>query len=87
MKSIEEYEVNKLKNEDGYSCFHGFVQLPGHSSKTVLMLLLADSVNASQSMCFEAACFIHWPQIFVLRQDARRNTKAISIEIQSELGI
>ena len=21
-KSIEEYEVNKLKNEDGYSCFH-----------------------------------------------------------------
>ena len=34
-KSIEEYEVNKLKNEDGYSCFHAFVQLPGHSSKTV----------------------------------------------------
>ena len=26
-KSIEEYEVNKLKNEDGYSCFHAFVQL------------------------------------------------------------
>ena len=35
-KSIEEYEVNKLKNEDGYSCFYAFVQLPGHSSKTVL---------------------------------------------------
>ena len=34
-KSIEEYEVNKLKNEDGYSCFYAFVQLPGHSSKTV----------------------------------------------------
>ena len=34
-KSIEEYEVNKLKNEDGYSCFYVFVQLPGHSSKTV----------------------------------------------------
>ena len=31
---MEEYEVNKLKNEDGYSCFHAFVQLPGHSSKT-----------------------------------------------------
>ena len=31
-KSIE---VNKLKNEDGYSCFYAFVQLPGHSSKTV----------------------------------------------------
>ena len=26
-KSIEEYEVNKLKNEDGYSCFYAFVQL------------------------------------------------------------
>ena len=26
-KSIEEYEVNKLKNEDGYSCFHAFVQI------------------------------------------------------------
>ena len=26
-KSIEEYEVNKLKNEDGYSCFHAFFQL------------------------------------------------------------
>ena len=25
-KSIEEYEVNKLKNEDGYSCFYAFVQ-------------------------------------------------------------
>ena len=25
-KSIEEYEVNKLKSEDGYSCFHAFVQ-------------------------------------------------------------
>ena len=24
-KSIEEYEVNKLKNEDGYSCFYAFV--------------------------------------------------------------
>ena len=34
-KSIEEYEVNKLKNEDGYSCFYAFVQLPGHSSKTL----------------------------------------------------
>ena len=37
-KSIEEYEVNKLKNEDGYSCFYAFVQLPGHSSKTVSLL-------------------------------------------------
>ena len=27
-KSIEEYEVNKLKNGDGYSCFYAFVQLP-----------------------------------------------------------
>ena len=35
MKSIEEYEVNKLKNEDGYGCLYAFVQLPGHSSKTV----------------------------------------------------
>ena len=35
-KSIEEYEVNKLKNEDGYSCFYAFVQLPGHSSKTIV---------------------------------------------------
>ena len=26
-KSIEKYEVNKLKNEDGYSCFYAFVQL------------------------------------------------------------
>ena len=26
-KSIEEYEVNKLKNEDGYSCFYAFVQI------------------------------------------------------------
>ena len=26
MKSIEEHEVNKLKNEDGYSCFHAFVE-------------------------------------------------------------
>ena len=26
-KSIEEYEVNKLKNEDGCSCFYAFVQL------------------------------------------------------------
>ena len=34
-KSIEEYEENKLKNEDGYSCFYAFVQLPGHSSKTI----------------------------------------------------
>ena len=34
-KSIEEYEANKLKNEDGYSCFYAFVQLPGHSSKTI----------------------------------------------------
>ena len=34
-KSIEKYEVNKLKNEDGDSCFYAFVQLPGHSSKTV----------------------------------------------------
>ena len=25
-KSIEEYEGNKLKNEDGYSCFYAFVQ-------------------------------------------------------------
>ena len=25
-KSIEEYEVNKLKNEDGYSCFYAFVK-------------------------------------------------------------
>ena len=25
-KSIEKYEVNKLKNEDGYSCFYAFVQ-------------------------------------------------------------
>ena len=40
-KSIEEYEVNKLKNEDGYSCFYAFVQLPGHSSKTVLKPTLA----------------------------------------------
>ena len=39
-KSIEEYEVNKLKNEDGYSCFYAFVQLPGHSSKTVYYLFL-----------------------------------------------
>ena len=36
-KSIEEYEGNKLKNEDGYSCFYAFVQLPGHSSKTVFI--------------------------------------------------
>ena len=28
-------KVNKLKNEDGYSCFYAFVQLPGHSSKTI----------------------------------------------------
>ena len=27
-KSIEKYEVNKLKNEDGYSCFYAFVQKP-----------------------------------------------------------
>ena len=27
-KSIEEYEENKLKNEDSYSCFYAFVQLP-----------------------------------------------------------
>ena len=40
-KSIEEYEVNKFKNEDGYSCFYAFVQLPGHSSKTVRIHLLA----------------------------------------------
>ena len=39
-KSIEEYEVNKLKNEDGYSCFYAFVQLPGHSSKTVFAISL-----------------------------------------------
>ena len=39
-KLIEEYEVNKLKNEDGYSCFHAFVQLPGHSSKTVILFYL-----------------------------------------------
>ena len=37
-KSIEKYEVNKLKNEDGYSCFYAFVQLPGHSSKTAFRL-------------------------------------------------
>ena len=39
-KSIEEYEVNKLKNEDGYSCFYAFVQLPGHSSKTVQVMFI-----------------------------------------------
>ena len=38
-KSIEEYEVNKLKNEDGYSCFYALVQLPGHSSKTVQLMV------------------------------------------------
>ena len=43
LKSIEEYEVNKLKNEDGYSCFHAFVQLPGHSSKTVILLHLTSA--------------------------------------------
>ena len=42
------------------------------------MLLLADSVNEPEYV-FKAAyaCFIHWSQIFVLSQDARRNTKAI----------
>ena len=33
-KSIEEYEVNKLKNEDGYSCFYAFVQNPRSCSCT-----------------------------------------------------
>ena len=44
-KSIEEYEVNKLKNEDGYSCFYAFVQLPGHSSKTVTRILSSLSLD------------------------------------------
>ena len=29
-KSIEEYEVNKLKNEDGCSCFHAFFAVVHH---------------------------------------------------------
>ena len=51
-KSIEEYEVNKLKNEDGYSCFHAFVQLPGHSSKTVSL------GNSYGSWCLHAATYM-----------------------------
>ena len=56
-KSIEEYEVNKLKNEDGYSCFHAFVQLPGHSSKTVLRLLIIGKYSAG--MLFDNG-FVYW---------------------------
>ena len=53
-KSIEEYEVNKLKNEDSYSCFYAFVQLPGHSSKTIfscvgLLACLSAAVGLSVS--------------------------------------
>ena len=33
------YEVNKLKNEDGYSCFYAFVQLSGHSSKSLTFFI------------------------------------------------
>ena len=50
-KSIEEYEVNKLKNEDGYSCFYAFVQLPGHSSKTVYLKVTYTDYSLLCKLC------------------------------------
>ena len=49
-------EVNKLKNEDGYSCFYAFVQLPGHSSKTDFRLPITKNVRI-KSLLETQQCF------------------------------
>ena len=62
VRSIEEYEVNKLKNEDGYSCFYAFVQLPGRSISIVLgfhscLWNLVQASNASVSLSHICSCW------------------------------
>ena len=55
-KSIEEYEVNKLKNEDGYSCFYAFVQLNIISLAEIICLFLW-TVNEESLPTFQSFLF------------------------------
>ena len=64
-KSIEEYEVNKLKNEDGYSYFYAFIQLHvfQHTHRVVfvnlLMSCLQVEMQALSSRILHAAVHLH----------------------------
>ena len=65
-KPIEEYEVNKLKNEDCYSCFYAFVQLPGHSSKTISSVVHETLVDLHAIFMLVEVCY---PFLILLSKD------------------